>query len=292
VGTHYAFTGRELDPDTRLYYYRARWYDAVVGRFIGEDGIGFAGRDANLVRYVANSPGNAVDPTGYTIAHSGPGDREVSEEVRERFERLLELIRYEDTPAGAIANQVLTHQMHLRVIWDVRSPHGVRDVDTVGGSTGIRTGTVHVRDTPDYLDPGIALENVDLVDVFEDFRAMTVIAHELGHAIGLTDPVNIVLIENPFRRAMGLPERTVYIDDEGRVHPLPAENSRVVNEQRRLIDRFRRDHETFLRERRREWEAFINNRRRNIPATTSPPCGSYYLLSPVTPESLPHSSGK
>jgi len=31
--TRYTYTGREFDSDTGLYYYRARWYDAQVGRF-------------------------------------------------------------------------------------------------------------------------------------------------------------------------------------------------------------------------------------------------------------------
>jgi hypothetical protein len=45
-------------------YYRARYYDARVGRFLSEDPIGFAGGDVNLYRYVGNSPINYTDPSG------------------------------------------------------------------------------------------------------------------------------------------------------------------------------------------------------------------------------------
>ena len=46
-----AYTGREWDPETGLYYYRARYYDPKVGRFISEDPIGFAaGPQLLLVR--------------------------------------------------------------------------------------------------------------------------------------------------------------------------------------------------------------------------------------------------
>ena len=38
--TRYTYTGREFDSDTGLYYYRARWYDPQVGRFLSEDPIG------------------------------------------------------------------------------------------------------------------------------------------------------------------------------------------------------------------------------------------------------------
>ncbi len=60
----YAYTAREWDPETNLYYYRARYYDPKVGRFISEDPIGFAGGDANFFAYVGNSPASRIDPAG------------------------------------------------------------------------------------------------------------------------------------------------------------------------------------------------------------------------------------
>ena len=50
----YSYTGREWDGNAGLYYYRARWYDAKIGRFISEDPIGFAAGDTNVTRYVRN----------------------------------------------------------------------------------------------------------------------------------------------------------------------------------------------------------------------------------------------
>lgn len=63
----YAFTGREWDGDTGLFYYRARWYDAGVGRFLSEDPIGFGAGDANLSRYAVNSPVINTDASGLTV---------------------------------------------------------------------------------------------------------------------------------------------------------------------------------------------------------------------------------
>jgi RHS repeat-associated protein len=58
----FQFTGRENDG-TGLYYYRARYYDPVRGRFISEDPIGFdAG--VNFYRYAGSNPILFVDPFG------------------------------------------------------------------------------------------------------------------------------------------------------------------------------------------------------------------------------------
>jgi RHS repeat-associated protein len=59
----YAFTGREWDAEVGLYYYRARYYDAKLGRFLSEDPTRFEG-GANFFRYVANNPTRFNDPTG------------------------------------------------------------------------------------------------------------------------------------------------------------------------------------------------------------------------------------
>jgi RHS repeat-associated protein len=60
----YAFTGRELDDETGLYYYRARYYDPQTGRFMSKDPLGFAGGDVNLYRMTGNNPVNYTDPLG------------------------------------------------------------------------------------------------------------------------------------------------------------------------------------------------------------------------------------
>jgi RHS repeat-associated protein len=64
----FGYTGRELDTETGLYYYRARYYDSGLGRFISEDPVGFSAGDTNLYRYVNNNPTNWTDPTGTTIS--------------------------------------------------------------------------------------------------------------------------------------------------------------------------------------------------------------------------------
>jgi RHS repeat-associated protein len=63
------YTGRENESNG-LYYYRARYYSPVLGRFISEDPLAFGGGDVNLYGYVWNSSPNFIDPLGYE-GHTG-----------------------------------------------------------------------------------------------------------------------------------------------------------------------------------------------------------------------------
>lgn len=62
--TLYGYTGRQLDQESGIYYYRNRYYDPQSGRFMSKDPIGINGGDVNLYRYVGNSPVSLVDPNG------------------------------------------------------------------------------------------------------------------------------------------------------------------------------------------------------------------------------------
>ncbi|OMH25755.1 RHS repeat-associated core domain-containing protein [Motiliproteus sp. MSK22-1] len=64
----YGFTGRETDASD-LYYYRARYYDPTIQRFISRDPIGFESGDCNFYRYVENNPNNLIDPLGFKSAN-------------------------------------------------------------------------------------------------------------------------------------------------------------------------------------------------------------------------------
>jgi len=67
IANPFTYTGRELDAESGLYYYRARYYDPATGRFLQEDPIGFGAGDLNLYRYVFNDPVNRVDPSGRAV---------------------------------------------------------------------------------------------------------------------------------------------------------------------------------------------------------------------------------
>lgn len=56
-------TGREYDREIGLYYYRARYYSADLGRFISRDPIGVKD-NVNLYSYVGNNSVKYIDPMG------------------------------------------------------------------------------------------------------------------------------------------------------------------------------------------------------------------------------------
>jgi RHS repeat-associated protein len=83
----YAFTGREWEPETGLYYYRARYYDPKIGRFISEDPIGFTA-GVNFYAYVDNSPVNKTDPLGLRPGKTGwqpPCEERIYYETMEHY---------------------------------------------------------------------------------------------------------------------------------------------------------------------------------------------------------------
>jgi RHS repeat-associated protein len=92
----YKYTGRE-DDGTGLMYYRARYYQSRVQRFIAEDPIGFRG-GINQYRYVLNNPlkwkdSNGTGPIGtaaaivcgvydiYDIAKTTKGLRDLADKI-------------------------------------------------------------------------------------------------------------------------------------------------------------------------------------------------------------------
>ncbi len=76
----FTFTGRDFDPATGMYYYRARWYSAAPGQFASSDPLvsllllrsrlsgqlaRAAGMHMSRYVYAERSPGSKHDPTGH-----------------------------------------------------------------------------------------------------------------------------------------------------------------------------------------------------------------------------------
>ncbi|TYP71644.1 polymorphic toxin-type HINT domain-containing protein [Aquimarina intermedia] len=81
VGNLIGFTGRWLEHELRLYYFRARWYDVELGRFTTPDPDGWVD-GLNVYRYARNNPSTFFDPYGTTAAEFLSG---IKDGFKEKF---------------------------------------------------------------------------------------------------------------------------------------------------------------------------------------------------------------
>lgn len=71
-----------------LYYMRARYYDANLGRFISEDPAGFVD-GTNLYAYVGGNPVMAVDPSGLGAERAGISNAQIARFQQDAFDIAL-----------------------------------------------------------------------------------------------------------------------------------------------------------------------------------------------------------
>ena len=76
--TPYLYNGKELDEETGLYYYHARYYDPRVSMFYGVDPLAEKYIGISSYAYVGNNPLIFVDPDGREIDLSGMSNEEKS----------------------------------------------------------------------------------------------------------------------------------------------------------------------------------------------------------------------
>jgi RHS repeat-associated protein len=68
VGNPYLFTGQRLDPETGLYYDRARYYNPIQNRFLSVDPMDLEQPGTNTYEYADGQPTDMTDPSGMQTA--------------------------------------------------------------------------------------------------------------------------------------------------------------------------------------------------------------------------------
>ncbi|MFT7561887.1 MAG: RHS repeat-associated protein [Flavobacteriales bacterium] len=82
------YTGHKHDVDIGLTYMQARYYDPVLGRFYGNDPIGFRGiHSFNRYAYVNNNPFKYSDPNGEEPVWLFASDIDVKDLAEEKISR-------------------------------------------------------------------------------------------------------------------------------------------------------------------------------------------------------------
>ncbi len=82
TGNSFLFTGRRLDAETGLYYYRFRTYHPGLKQFIQRDPLGYVD-SASLYQYVSGNPLVRLDPTGEITC----------DVIKQRIENLVKSIK-------------------------------------------------------------------------------------------------------------------------------------------------------------------------------------------------------
>ncbi|WP_428743770.1 RHS repeat-associated core domain-containing protein, partial [Sulfurimonas sp.] len=112
----YCYTAREFESDD-LYYYRARYYDPTIQRFLSKDPIEFLSGDYNFYRYVGNDPLNFIDPSGMK---KGCLPKELKDKLKK--------------PMKALANKLSKSLVKRLGVMVVSAATGVGIVVTIGGA--------------------------------------------------------------------------------------------------------------------------------------------------------------
>jgi len=90
--TRYKFTGKERDVETNYDYFRARYYDARIGKFLNVDPL--AGTDYlyswSPYHYSYDNPTRFVDPTGMHPGDTEGGEKNLKEDDAEKTTKEVE----------------------------------------------------------------------------------------------------------------------------------------------------------------------------------------------------------
>ncbi len=198
----FGFTGQELDEATGLYYFKARFYDPELGRFLSEDPFeGVANNPPSLHRYLYafGNPTVFVDPDGRQTRARQKEDTEAAQ--RRAFLRQFggRLRRGEEPPIGTV---LTTNVGGVRIVTPIRDIQGE-------GALGISGSSVVLISESEVKPQGVVsilLDGSDIETPIDQAESAIANFEEAGEslrradetlrgAIGRRDPTIQALIE-------------------------------------------------------------------------------------------------
>jgi RHS repeat-associated protein len=187
----YAFTGREWDVETGLYYYRARYYDPKVGRFLSEDKTAEIKSRTRRYLYVSNRPTVLADARG--LYECAPSAKPFAADID--FAMTALRVALDKQKDRCCLKWFEKHGMNP-IAWITEGlpmPRvNVRQLGTIRGSRVLG----HTEAPWDFLDLDSAMISDATIDD-DRCKVPSVILHEFGHlAVARGDPIGDHFNEN------------------------------------------------------------------------------------------------
>ena len=179
AGIPFRYTGQRLDPETALYYYRARYYSSAYGRFNQNDSVGYRD-DFNLYIYAGNDPTDRSDP-------SGMYDKRIWN-ANHTAVTIVVPVQINDAYGGplAISNSAIASRAHQDFSGRYTVAGKAVQVNVV---VQFVSGHAPNENTLNYIMTGPGRDNAPGSNTIEAATTSGAgeISHEIGHLLGASD---------------------------------------------------------------------------------------------------------